>query len=82
MIKIITSAAIALMLGSAAFVAPAAAQGVSIQVDRGHHVGRDRHVERRVVERRRVVRRDRCSVKKVVTHRRGERIVRTVRTCR
>ena len=77
MIKIITSAAIALMLGSAAFVAPAAAQGVSIKVDSGHHVGRDRHVERRVVRQRK-----HCTVKKVITHNHGRRVVKSVRTCR
>ena len=70
MIKILTSAAIAVALTAGAFIVPASAQGISISVgERGHYsrdydrrdyrgdYRRDRHVERRVVrEERRPVR--------------------------
>ena len=88
MINKFAAVALAFAMGSAALVAPAAAQSVSINVDRdrGYHEDRrvEHRVERRVVRERkpaRVVRRERCSTKTVITHRGGERIVRKVRNC-
>jgi hypothetical protein len=83
MIRIIASAAVALMLGAAALVAPtapASAASVSINVGNGHH-GRGYVAPRRhkVVH---VERRRHCSFKKVVIHKHGKRIVRNVKTCR
>jgi hypothetical protein len=81
MIRIIASAAVALMLGAAALVAPtapASAASVSINVGNGHH-GRGYVAPRRVVH---VERGRHCSFKKVVTHKHGKRIVRNVKTCR
>jgi hypothetical protein len=88
--KIIAAVAAAFMLSSAAFVAPVAAQGITINVDRdrGHQTERRvirREPQRRVIrqENRRVDRRDRCTTRTVVTRsNRGERIVRKVRSCR
>jgi hypothetical protein len=85
MIRIIASAAVALMLGSAALVAPtapASAASVSINVGNGGHHGRGYVEPRRHYGKGHVERRRHCSVKKIVTHRNGKRIVRTVKTCR
>ena len=86
MIRIIASAAVALMLGSAALVAPtapASAASVNINVGNGGHHGRGYVAPRRhygkVVH---VQPRRHCSFKKVVTRKNGKRIVRSVKTCR
>ncbi len=86
MIRIIASAAVALMLGAAALVAPtapASAASVSVNVGNGGHHGRGYVAPRRhygkVVH---VDRRRNCTFKKVVTRKNGNRIVRSVKTCR
>lgn len=77
MIKILSAAVVAAMVGGAALVSPASAEVVTVRVDQGHH---HRVVEKRVVKR--TVRHERCTTKKVVKFRHGKKIVSRVRTCR
>jgi len=83
MVKFIASAAAALMLGSAALITPAAAFGTSpnVQIQSNLELVANR-ADVKKAEKRRVAKRKHCTVKKVVTHRHGKRIVRNVRTCR
>ncbi len=81
MTKFTAIAAATLMLAAAPFaVEPAAAASANVQIGPGHHGNHGYH-GRRYVERR-AIHRERCTMKTVVTHHHGQRVVRKIRTCR